>query len=775
MQLPRARHGDQALRLSSLDPRRLPLALRIGVCLLAALVAAVLSVSSISLVPPHIKPRALVVAGASTHVAVDLPQAKIGDSRAKVEDLDTLGRRAVLLGNLVSSEPVLQYIGRRAGVDPQQIAAVTKITANVPTVMTEPDTERRAHDIAVSHLPFRIEVQPSQSLPSFNVYVQAPSVAQAERLADATVPGLRAYLRDLALRKGDDPAAGVQLTQVGHARGGVISGRAKPMIAALAFMLVLALSSLLLLRGPRERRGRTATRPEPSAPPQSPAARPRVTRPAASGGRFALSSETLSPAVAVAPAPAAGVVLPGLPLHQARGAAAAMSRRVAAHAGDWPRTTRLLPWTIAAMMAVVWLVPFNSIVLQASLPIDLKFDRLVLPVVVGVWLIAIAIGDQHAPRLRSTPVHVALGAVVVLACVSLLLDAGYLNQTLELQTGIKKLTLLVSYLSLFVVVASAIRRTEVNAFIIFTLVLAVICALGTLWEYRFQYNVFYGLSDKLLPGIFQVTTQAESSAYDDIGRRLVKGPGEIPLEDVGMMVMALPIALVGVLHATRRRGRILYGLAACLLLAAMVSTNRKSAFMAPVAVVLTLAYFRRRELLKLAPLLLVLLVAIHGLAPGALGSVAFQLRGDQLGVNTVGDRSSDYDAVRPDLWTHLAFGRGYGTYEHTSYRILDMELLHEIVEVGVLGMAAYVLMIAAVVAVARAPIRARRPRDGPVALAVAAAAIAFLVVSTLFDVMSFPHCPYIFLWLAALLIVAVAPPEHGPGPRALGEEAAWSS
>jgi hypothetical protein len=774
MPLPLARHTNQPLRLASLDPRRLPLALRIGLCVLAAFVAAVLSVSSISLMPPHIHGRSLVVAGASTHVTVDLPQAKVGDSRAQVEDLDTLGRRAVLLGNLVSSDPVLKYIGRRASVDPHQIAAVTKITANVPTVMTEPDSERRAHDIADSHLPFRIEIQPSQSLPSLNVFVQAPSVAQAERIADATAPGLRDYLRDVALRKGDDPAAGVQLTQVGRARGGVISGSAKPMIAALTFMLVLALSSVLLLRGPRRRGARITSQRGPSAPAPAPdpAPRQRSENPAATGAWFVLSRQTLSPAAAAA-APGA-VAVPGVPLHQARSAAALMSRRVVAHAGDWPRTTRLLPWTIAAMMAVVWLVPFNSIVLQASLPIDLKFDRLVLPVVVGVWLIAIAIGDQHAPRLRSTPVHVALGSIVVLACVSLLIDAGYLSHTLELTTGIKKLTLLVSYLSLFLVVSSAIRRTEVNAFLVFTLVLAVICALGTLWEYRFQYNIFYGLSDKLLPGFFQVTNQAESSAYDDIGRRIVEGPGEIPLEVVGMMVMALPIALVGALHASGRRGRILYGLAAVLLLAAMVSTNRKSAFMAPVAVVLTLAYFRRRELLKLAPLALVLLVAIHGLAPGALGSVAFQLRGDQLGVNTVGDRTSDYDAVRPDLWTHLAFGRGYGTYEHASYRILDMELLHELVEVGVLGMAAYVLMIVAVIAVARGPIRARRSRDGPVALAVAAAAIAFLVVSTLFDAMSFPHCPYIFLWLAGLLIVAVAP-EDEPGPRAVGEEAAWSS
>lgn len=746
--------------------------MRVGLCVLVAFLAAFLSMRSVSLMPPGIKPRTLTVAGAATHVVVDLPKPAIGNARTQVDDFDTLGRRATLLGNLAASDPVVAYIGRRAGIDPRQIAVTAKVTANVPTVMTEPDSERRAHDIAESHLPYRIEIQPSQTLPSFNVFTQAPSVPEAERLANATAPALRDYLRVLAMRKHTDPSSVEQLTQVGNARGGVISGHAKPMVAFLAFVLGLVFSGLLLLAGGRKRAPDDATsEPSGERPAQPWAGRLARTLPE----RVRLAAVPEAALAQAGTAPSGGVALPRLRVHRARATAASVARALAEHAGDWPRTTRILPWTIALMMAVVWLVPFNSIVLQASLPIDLKFDRLILPIVVGTWLLAIAAGGRDAPRVRSTPIHVALGALVVLSCLSLLFDAGYLTRTLELETGIKQITLLVSYLSLFLVVSSAVRRTEVPAFLTYTLVLAVICALGTLWEYRFQYNVFYGLSDKLLPGIFQVTNQAESGAYDDIGRRIVEGPGEIPLEVVGMMVMALPIALVGAIHASGKRGRILYGLAACLLLAAMVSTNRKSAFMAPVAVVLTLAYFRRRELLKLAPLALVLLVMIHGLAPGALGSVAFQLRGDRMDVNTVSDRTSDYDAIRPDVWTHLAFGRGYGTYEHASYRILDMEMLHELIEVGVLGMAAYVLMIIAVIAVARRPIRARRPRDGPIALAVAAAAVAFLVVSTLFDSMSFPHCPYIFLWMAALLTVTVASPMDEADEPAVREEAAWSS
>ena len=38
-------------------------------------------------------------------------------------------------------------------------------------------------------------------------------------------------------------------------------------------------------------------------------------------------------------------------------------------------------------------------------------------------------------------------------------------------------------------------------------------------------------------------------------------------------------------------------------------------------------------------------------------------------VGTVSDRTSDYDAIRPDVWSHLALGRGWGSYNHESYRI----------------------------------------------------------------------------------------------------------
>jgi hypothetical protein len=745
-----------------------------ALCAALALVAALASVRHVSLLPPGLHgPRHLQIATASTHVVVDRARSPIADTRAETGDFDSLARRSVLLGELMTSRRVLEYVGRRAGVPAEQIAGFSPVTSDVPAVFKEPDSERRADEIARSTAPYRLNVQSSPALPTLDVYAQAPTPAAARRMASAAVAGLRDYLRAVAAEHGADPEAQVRLVELGAPRGGVVNGGAAPEIAVFTFLVVFAISSGLLAIVVRARRGWLAAAaaerdvgrtgaPAPSAPPPAtgpPGAGPPadVRRPRWRPGPRAASG-VLAAVVPLPTAPGA-VALPELRAHPVAARAASRRFRLPAGGGDWPHTTRLLPWLLAAFMAVVWLVPFNTIQLSASLPVDLKFDRLILPFIVGLWVLALAAGGRGAPRVRLTAIHVALALFVALACLSLVLDARYLNQTLELDRGIKKLTLLLSYLSLFVMLASVVRRSEVRPFLTYTLILACLCALGTVWEYRFHYNAFYTWSAQLLPGIFDVGT-AEPTGVDEIGRRLVRGPGEVPLEAVAMFTMALPIALVGVLRSARARERILYGLAACLLLAAAVSTYRKSAFLAPIAVILTLACFERRRLLRLAPLGVVGLAAIHALSPGALGSIAVQLHSNRLGVATISDRASDYDAVRPDVWSHLAFGRGFGTYDHTSYRILDMELLHSLVVGGVLGLLAYVAIAVAVIAVARRVIASRDGDAATAALVAAAAAIGFLAVSTLFDVMSFPHCPYIFLFLAGFLAVVARAPER---------------
>jgi hypothetical protein len=433
---------------------------------------------------------------------------------------------------------------------------------------------------------------------------------------------------------------------------------------------------------------------------------------------------------------------------------------------DWPNTTRVLPWMIAAFIAMLWLVPFNSIELAVSAPIDLKLDRLVMPFLAGAWVLAMLAGGRMAPRLRITPIHMAIAAFVACAFLSVVLNAGHLNQTLELDLSFKKLPVLVAYVAFFLIVASSVRPTEVRAFMTLTVGLAVVCSVGIVWEYRMHQNLFQAWSDQLLPGIFRVLDSASIVGVDSLGRRGIAGPGDVGLEAVTMLSMALPIVLVRLIGSRRPNERVLYGIAACLLVAAIFATGRKSALLAPLAVLLTLAYFRRRELLSLAPLGLVIAVVVSLLSPGAVrGTIDQFLRPDSASVATTADRTADYDAVRPDLWTNLLLGRGHGSYNHESYRIIDSEILNRLIETGVLGLLAFVAVGLSVLFVARSTIAARDPTYSPPALVGAAVAVCFLTVATLFDLLGYPHAVYIFLYMAGLVAVVVGR-EREPEPEA---------
>jgi O-antigen ligase/polysaccharide polymerase Wzy-like membrane protein len=678
----------------------------VAVSVLVGLVSAGLASGRLGLLPPELKSSPIGVAAAKTHALVDSAPPSTVQRRALKPDFDTLIKHAELLGRVMVSPPVLDRMAVRAGLPRGSVGGSARTTTSVPEALLEPGSEQRAAEISRSNLRHGVEVQARPTASVIDIYTRAPSAAEALRLANVAVPSLRDYLRDLAAEQGVSREEIVSVRQIGDARGSAVSAQAPVAVGLLAFVVgfVLSCGALLLLL--RLGRDRIPARP----------------------GRPAGASE----------------------------------RREGED--DWPHTARILPWLLAGFVAIVWLVPFNAIELDASLPIDVTLDRIALPLVVVAWIVALAAGGSAAPRFRFTWIHAAIGLFVAFAFLSVLLNAGYLNQTLELDLSFKKLPLLVSFVSVFVLAATGLRRTEARAFLNYTLVLAVITAVGIVVEYRFKQNLFYDWSDKLLPGAFAVA-EIDPAEVDGIGRRIVRGPGEGPLEAVAMLALALPIALVGLMQSKEWRWRIVYALAACLLVAATFATYRKSAVLAPVAAVLTLAYFRRRELLKLAPLGLVVVVIVTVLSPGAVGSTVDQfIRPDRLAVPTVSDRASDYDAVRPDLWTHLAFGRGWGSYNHETYRILDSEILHRTLEMGVLGLVAFLLMVLTVILSARSTIAERDPRWAPVALMGAAASAAFLTLSALFDVLSFPHPTYIFLYTAGLVAVVVA--QRGPEPIA---------
>ena len=239
------------------------------------------------------------------------------------------------------------------------------------------------------------------------------------------------------------------------------------------------------------------------------------------------------------------------------------------------------------------------------------------------------------------------------------------------------------------------------------------------------------------------------------------GPTIHPLAVAQLIAMVVPFAIVGGLYASTRGRKLLYLTATLILLAGVFATQRKTGPLVLAAGILTIVAFRPREMLRVAPAGVLLLLAIPLVAPSALGSVRDQLApGAATSTLSSRDRLSDYEAIGPEVLNHPAIGRGWQTYDPERYRVLDNEYLSILIGNGWLGVAAFALLLLAALVVCARTIRTGDPDRAPPALAAAATVTMMIVASATFDTIAFAVVPYafcLFLGLAA----ACAPVEEG--------------
>jgi O-antigen ligase len=420
--------------------------------------------------------------------------------------------------------------------------------------------------------------------------------------------------------------------------------------------------------------------------------------------------------------------------------------------GDWPRTTRVLPWLIAAFVAMLWLVPFDDVELRVPMPIDPLLDRFALGLLALLWAVSLISRQPGRPRLRPlTRVDVAIGAFLLIAVASVVVNIERISIHDELQPATKAIVLLLSFFLFFAVVSTTLRPAELRNFAILIVGLASVTAVGVIWEYRTGTNLFYDWTRSLAPPGFDIGNEVSDPRW---GRRSITGPTGHPLAAAAILALALPFAVTGLVESKRRHARLLYALAIAAIFIALMSTLRKTAMFAPAAALLVLLFYRPRAMLRLLPLGIALVLAVQVVAPGALGSIRKQVHPERLEqAGTFQDRVADYDAIRPDIRAHPAFGRGYGTYAHDKYRLLDNQYLGILIGTGYVGFAAYIALWIGTIGVAGRAARSRDPGRASPALAVSAAAAAFGTAAALFDVNAFPHVPYLFLLCAAMAVV----------------------
>ena len=446
----------------------------------------------------------------------------------------------------------------------------------------------------------------------------------------------------------------------------------------------------------------------------------------------------------------------------------------AATGGDWPHTTRPLPWLIAAFVVLLFTVPFQGIRFKLHLPADATPDRLLLVAMMVAMVFSIEVRERGSKR-RLGGVECAVLIFTAVALISVAVNAGRLYRLDYLTFVDKQVLQMLSYVAFFFIAVRGVRLTEIHAFSRLVLRLSCITSLAVILESRTGYNVFYIWWGKLLKPIATVLASPTNLHPSDGSKPFIVGPTEHPLALASLLSVALPFAIVPLLNATRTRDRVGYVAAIALIIAATLSTREKTAMFAPLTVIIVLAVLRPR-LIRWAPAgLLVMIPLIHIAAPGVLGEVKNIIPGAS-GGNYSDGRTSDYAAIEPDILSNLLIGRGFGSLDPLNwrwYRILDNEYLDELWTTGVIGLSSYIALVCTPVVAARR--FARRHADGnayaDIAVIAAAGCGAFATVSATYDAMGFGEAIYSFLLMAALVAIIVrehavrTPAPHPPTRR----------
>jgi hypothetical protein len=456
---------------------------------------------------------------------------------------------------------------------------------------------------------------------------------------------------------------------------------------------------------------------------------------------------------------------------------AAPPEPVAKRRDAFPYTRRPLPWLLAAFLAILFFVPVDSTELKVHLPVGSQIDRFAVVVLVLAWIL---IGGDQRAFLRTRRPKLFVGATCVflaLAVASLLLDAGRIVNLGDFTLAEKRFALLGSFLALSWFTLTALRFEDLRGFSTFLIGIATLTAFGMIVERQTGYNAFYNWSGSILGPIAKVAP-SPTNIHPEIGsdgRVAVYGPTLTGLAAATMLVIVMPFALVRMFDARSRRSWWLNAGAVAMMLAGGAATDKKTALLVPLALFLYVAVYRPRQMLRLAPVGLVVLVGlVHFASPGSLGTLLNPATGAASSSTT--HRLGDFTDIAPDVVAHPVLGRGFGTInpdKPTQFRINDDEYIDEIWQVGIVGLVAYLSMLLAPVILARRRIRARDPAIAPLALAASAGCVAYFVANALFDTMSFPQAPYMFFIVAALTTIAAAGPAGNVRPArelALGGE-----
>ncbi|MGB3953964.1 MAG: O-antigen ligase family protein [Brooklawnia sp.] len=257
---------------------------------------------------------------------------------------------------------------------------------------------------------------------------------------------------------------------------------------------------------------------------------------------------------------------------------------------------------------------------------------------------------------------------------------------------------------------------------------SIIAALG-IYQYFTGANVAAWFN---IPGLSTLREQV-TFTRSEVNRVVVTAAHPIELGVVSAAIF--PLALHRSLHAGRRL--LPWAQTGMILVVLLMSVSRSAIVVLAVAMLVMIAGWPARWRLWALVVTPVAAVALRAALPGLLGTIRAlftNLENDP----SIAGRTDDYEIVSRMVMEHPYFGQGLFTWVPFYFRTIDNQALMFALELGLVGSAVFVIMVATHLLgalLARTRIDDRRSRH--LALAIVAAASGLLAAYVTFDAISF--------------------------------------
>jgi hypothetical protein len=427
----------------------------------------------------------------------------------------------------------------------------------------------------------------------------------------------------------------------------------------------------------------------------------------------------------------------------------------------------LLSWSslLGLTLCTILFIPMKRYAFPASLPFHLEPYRFVVGCILVAWLGSLLI-DQRLALRRSgfeAPIFALFGAILISIVANIRrVDAVGTD-------FVKTLTFFLSYFLIFWLIVNVVRRPRDIDSLVRLLVYGG-GALGffALVEQATNFNIFNHISSvfpllKYQPGLDPELARG--------GRLRVYASAQHPIALGAAFAVLLPLAAYRALVSGQRR----WWLAGTFMILGLLATRSRTGVLMLVAIGVIYIFLRPNQVKRAWPAVLPLLVAVHLVLPGTLGSLKeslFPKQGlvaEQTNAQVGSGRLATLGpALRHELVGNPISGEGFGTRISVPDQyvpvpngpILDDQWLGIVLETGVLGTLAFAWLFG--YALRRMGGAARRdfsPR-GELLVALAAGVGAYAVGMFTYDAFAFIQVTFlVFIFLALGATTLLTPPE----------------